>query len=93
MIRFLILRVLLPLLLFLLLRSFLHNLFVSRSRTPAPTRPAPPHVPAGGELRKDPVCGTYVSVLAGVREKVNGEVVYFCSDDCRRKYVPQPSRR
>jgi YHS domain-containing protein len=87
MIRFLIARVLLPLLLFLLLRSFLHNLFVARSRPPVPRRPDPPNVPAGGELRKDPVCGTYVSVLAGVQKKVNGEVVYFCSDDCRRKYV------
>ena len=37
-------------------------------------------------MRKDPVCGTYVSVLAGVQQKVNGEMVYFCSDACRVKY-------
>ena len=87
MIRFFFARVILPLLLFLLLRSFLHNLFASRSKAPrAPHRPDPPSVPAGGELRKDPVCGTYVSVLAGVQQKVNGEMLYFCSDACRVKY-------
>jgi YHS domain-containing protein len=85
MIRFLIVRLVLPLLLFLLVRSFLHNLFVSRSQ-PQRRQPPPPSVPAGGELRKDPVCGTYVSVLAGVQEKVKGEVIYFCSEGCRKKY-------
>jgi YHS domain-containing protein len=89
MLRTLITDFLLPLLLFLLLRSFLQNLFGSRSRQPQRTQPQPPRpdVPAGGELRKDPVCGTYVSVLAGVREKINGEVVYFCSEACRKRYV------
>ena len=86
MIRFLIARLLLPLLLFLLLRSFLHNLFVARNRSPQRVQPSRPDVAPGGELKKDPVCGTYVSVLAGVREKVNGEVVYFCSERCRKKY-------
>ncbi len=86
MIRFLIARLLLPLLLFLLLRSFLHNLFIAKRPKQPPSRPAPPSVPTGGELKKDPVCGTYVSVLAGVREKVDGEVVYFCSETCRAKY-------
>ena len=84
--KFLILRLLVPLLLFLVLRSVLRSLFTPSTTAPDRAREAPPKVPAGGELRKDPVCGTYVSVLAGVREKVKGETVYFCSTDCRDRY-------
>jgi YHS domain-containing protein len=40
----------------------------------------------GGELKKDPVCGTYVSPVGSVSQKVNGQVVYFCSTACRDKY-------
>jgi YHS domain-containing protein len=84
--KFLIVRLLLPLLLFLVLRSVLRGLFSSSTTTPERARQAPPKVPDGGELRKDPVCGTYVSVLAGVQGKVKGETVYFCSTDCRDRY-------
>lgn len=49
-------------------------------------RQQPPRVPAGGELRKDPVCGTYVSTATGITAKNRGEVVYFCSEECRKKY-------
>jgi YHS domain-containing protein len=92
MIRFLITRLILPLLLFLLLRSLLNNLFAPRTRQPQRPDAPPPTVPPGGELRKDPVCGTYVSVLAGVQQKVNGEVLYFCSEGCREKFRATPSR-
>ena len=84
--RFLIFRLLVPLLLFLIVRSVLRSLFTPSTRAPERAREPVPGVPAGGELRKDPVCGTYVSVLAGVREKVKGETVYFCSTDCRDRY-------
>ena len=57
------------------MRSLLRGLFASSTTSPERTHEAPPKVPDGGELRKDPVCGTYVSVLAGVREKVKGETV------------------
>jgi YHS domain-containing protein len=38
-------------------------------------------------LKKDPVCGTYVSAASSLREKVAGETVYFCSAECRAKYL------
>jgi YHS domain-containing protein len=41
---------------------------------------------SGGELKRDPVCGTYVSAAASVKKTVDGEVVHFCSDACRDKY-------
>jgi len=40
----------------------------------------------GGELKKDPVCGTYVSTIGTFSTKVNGQYIYFCSAACRDKY-------
>ena len=90
MLRFLIVEILLPLLLFALIRSVLRELFgkkrpaVSRKVQPQPA--APPPVFAGGELKKDLVCGTYVSAGASVTRTVNGELLHFCSNECRDKY-------
>jgi YHS domain-containing protein len=86
--KFLFLRILLPILLFLILRSVIRGLFASSpAASPAKRSPDPPPVAtAGGELKKDPVCGTYVSAATSVRQKVAGELVYFCSDECRAKF-------
>ena len=43
-------------------------------------------VPSSSELKKDPVCGTYVPVATSVKKTVAGSVVHFCSTDCRDKY-------
>jgi len=43
-------------------------------------------VPVGGELKRDPVCGTYIANSNSVRKVVNGETLYFCSPECRDKY-------
>jgi len=79
-----------PLLLFLFLRSVIRN-FMQGIRRPAqqPTRfqhPAPP-VTVSGELKKDPVCGTYVSTATSVTRTVHGQVLHFCSKECRDKYL------
>jgi YHS domain-containing protein len=39
-----------------------------------------------GELKKDPVCGTFVSTATSVKETVNGELMHFCSTTCRDKF-------
>ena len=50
-------------------------------------RPGPAaDVPIGGELKRDPVCGTYVPVSTSIKKTVRGELVHFCSADCRDKY-------
>jgi len=88
--RFLIVEILLPLLLFAFVRSILRELFggkrpaAPQNVQPRPT--APPPVFAGGELKKDPVCGTYVSTGASLTRTVNGELLHFCSNECRDKY-------
>lgn len=39
-----------------------------------------------GELKKDPVCGTFVPESTSVKKTVRGEVVHFCSITCRDKH-------
>jgi YHS domain-containing protein len=87
MLRYLILRILLPLFLFLLVRSIIKSIFQTGRNVSRQPDPAPPTVVAGGELKKDPVCGTYVSTSVAVTCNVKGEAVYFCSNECRDKFV------
>jgi YHS domain-containing protein len=79
-------------LLFFFLRGLLRNVIQGFRGTPPPKPQQPvsrqaPIVSAGGELKKDPVCGTYVSTAASITRTVRGEVHYFCSKECRDKYV------
>lgn len=87
MIRFLLFRVLPLLFLFWLVRAILRYLFAGSNTEIASQRPRPvPTVSSGGDLKKDPVCGTYVSADTAVRGRINGETVHFCSAACRDKY-------
>jgi YHS domain-containing protein len=88
MISALIREFLLPLLLFLFLRRLLGGIFASLRKPAARSSASPPRPPAhaGGVLRKDPVCGTYVTAESGIARTIQGEVVYFCSQECSDKY-------
>jgi YHS domain-containing protein len=87
MIRFILLRIILPLLLLLLARALLRSLFAAR-KTAVSQKPRaePPAAQPGAELKKDPVCGTYVSTATGISRTFGGQAVYFCSKECRDKY-------
>ena len=37
-------------------------------------------------LKKDPVCGTFVSAATAVQKTKGGETYYFCSTECRDKF-------
>src|SRR5712671_5295907 len=66
---------------------------VSPSSTPQQARPGSSNdVPLTGELKKDPACGTYISTATSLKEKVGGETFYFCSKQCRDKYVGSLAR-
>lgn len=82
-----VIQFLIYLVLFLVLRAILTNIFSSSRSGKVAARP--PSVPAGGELKKDPVCGTYVSAAASLTRTVKGETFYFCSPECRDKYLVQ----
>ena len=51
-----------------------------------PERAEAEGIPLRGELKRDPVCGTFVSTAASVKKSVRGEVVHFCSTECRDKH-------
>ena len=38
---------------------------------------------------KDPVCGMYMDSRLAVRLQYKQEVLYFCSENCKRKYLDQ----
>jgi len=59
---------------------------------PAAQRQSANQVPLTGELKKDPACGTYISAATSLHEKVGGETYYFCSKECRDKYVASLAR-
>ena len=62
------------------------------NRTARPTMfrqrrpPQPQQEPGSTLLQQDPVCGTYVSVETSLKKLVKGQVVYFCSPECRNRY-------
>ncbi len=60
---------------------------------PRPSQqPQAGQVPLSGELKKDPACGTYISAATSIHENVAGETFYFCSKQCRDKYVASLAR-
>ena len=80
--------IVLPVLLFYVVRAILASIIEGFRSTLSPQSAArrPPAVSSGGELKKDPVCGTYVSTSASISRTVHGEVFYFCSKECSDKY-------
>ncbi len=46
----------------------------------------PSSAPTGGELKKDPVCGTFISTATAFQKSVGGQTYYFCSTECRDKF-------
>ncbi len=42
---------------------------------------------SAGELHKDPVCGTFVPGSSTWTRNVDGQTVYFCSAECRERFL------
>ena len=72
-----------------LLRSVLEAVgkaFTSATSSPASPSAGVPRGPAPQSLKKDPVCGTFVSVATAMQKTKGGETYYFCSAECRDKF-------
>jgi hypothetical protein len=74
-----------------LLRSVLEAIgkAFSSAASPSPAAPsagAPRGQTAPQSLKKDPVCGTFVSVATAMQKSKGGETYYFCSAECRDKF-------
>lgn len=90
--RFLI-RLILLVVAFLLLRSLLEpvikavaGMFSPSSPPPQAPGAAPPGIKSA-ELKKDPVCGTFIAPELAIVQKFNGQVIHFCSQKCRDAYA------
>jgi len=63
----------------------------TNAQTP-PTRQSESSAASGtlhsaGELHQDPVCGTFVPGSSTWKRTVDGQEVYFCSSNCRDKFL------
>ena len=74
---------------FVLLRSLLAPLVnaVVALLAPSPSPPSQVSAKPSSELKKDPVCGTFVAPELAVVEKLKGQTVHFCSKKCRDEYL------
>ena len=71
----------------IVLRFVLRLLFPSRgaARSRPHKRPAPERL--GGELVRDPQCGTYIPKARAIVSGSGADVKYFCSEKCRDEHV------
>lgn len=77
-------------LLLLILRLVLRFIFPPRTRQTFNRTPeSKPIERAGGELVRDPQCGTYVPKGRAIALQRGGETIYFCSEKCRDEYGRQ----
>ena len=59
----------------------------------APGNARPETLGANKRLVKDPVCGMHMAEELALPLQTNGEVLHFCSPECRAKYESSMVRR
>ena len=67
----------------------LFRFFLNLGQKSRAARPRPHGAPVSGVMVKDDVCNTYVPVEDALREVVDGQEHYFCSEECRTKFRDQ----
>lgn len=86
-----LLRILFLLFIVMAVLSFVRSIVASPKaggeRAPGPDNPGSARATRTGKLFKDPVCGTYVTSEGSPTAVHDGESVYFCSDDCRTRFL------
>ncbi len=45
-----------------------------------------------GRMIKDPQCGMYVATDLAMTTRLNGKTLYFCSEECRDKFINERKR-
>jgi len=82
-----IIRILLILFVLRLLLRFFAGVVRGYSAPGPSSRPNQPATREGGQLVRDPNCGTYVAVGRALREGSGDNAVYFCSEDCQKAWA------
>lgn len=62
--------------------AFRSNVAPRPAQSPNPRANASP----GGDLHKDPVCGTYVAESTPFRQNISGHSFFYCSEACKEKH-------
>lgn len=68
-------------------RLFANDFLKKRKKEEAEEKKEQEKKIAAGEMVKDPECGTYVSVDDAISVKDADKTWYFCSYDCRDKFL------
>jgi uncharacterized SAM-binding protein YcdF (DUF218 family) len=64
-----------------------------RGDGPRPAKPAQAPAPRESKLlHRDPSCGTYVSPEISITLDEEGQLLHFCSEQCREKYAGRSAR-
>jgi YHS domain-containing protein len=64
--------------------------FLGTSAGANPTPPAADTHKLGGDLHRDPVCGTYVAESTPHQQRISGQVFYYCSGSCKERHALAP---
>ena len=71
----------------LIARAFGDLVGPNLAKSAPPGQPQSSASPVAGELKKDPVCGTYVLAATAVKMSTGSQTIYFCSNECRDKHT------
>jgi YHS domain-containing protein len=71
-----------------LFRSILNLVFRGAQRRQQ-AHPSEPQGQKGAKMVRDPICGMYMDPRLAVRMEAKSGSVYFCSDECQKKYLSQ----
>lgn len=82
-----ILYLLITIFLITIVRSVVGIILKGFSEMISPNQAPKSAIPLSGELKKDPVCGTYTSAATSIKQTFGKDTLYFCSPKCRDKYV------
>ena len=82
-----IIRILVILFVIRLVLRFLYGLTGGSSEPQAARTPKKPGTIEGGQLVRDPNCGTYVAIGRALREGSGDTALYFCSETCRNAWA------
>ena len=79
---------------FYLIVSYVIYLFLRLLLSPRrPARRQPNHPQPSGVMVKDETCNTYLPREEAILEKAEGKDYYFCSQECRQKFLEQRKTR
>lgn len=68
-----------------LLYRLIRGILLSPPKQPGRSKTADGHTVID-EMVVDPVCGVYIPKHEAIPARVQGETVYFCSQECKQKY-------